>query len=239
MYNRELSDVLFPKEKAILTGQSVAQEGQLLIAALEGGVEKVAPCAGVANEVPVGFSSSTRLLIDKEVLAKDITVPSAGPFTVDLGYTNLDSNGAGQIVILNGAALLTNTTPVAPAAANDYSVNYLTGVVTFHSGAAGLALEVHFKRILSVIDSRTLYREGFLHNARAFEVYDVVGCFEGKGQIYTDQYDIAADYSAGNLKTMAGGLITVGGAGQALPAHVRVISMPNLSNPFLGLEFNF
>jgi hypothetical protein len=236
MYNRELSDVLFPKEKAILAGQSVAQEGQLLIGALEGGIEKVAPCAGVGSEVCVGFSSSTRLLIDKEIIAKLVTVPSAGPFTVDLGYTNLV---LGQVSITEGVVLYTNVSPAAPAAATEYQVDYLTGIVTFHSGAAGKKLSVIAKRTLSVIEARSLYREGFLHNARAFEVYDVVGCFEGKGQIYTDQFDVSKDYSAGGLKTMAGGLITVGGAGAALPAHVRVISLPSLSNPFLGLEFNF
>jgi hypothetical protein len=238
MYSRELSDVLFPKEKAIISGKSVPQEGMLLCGALEGGIEKVFPAEGGAAEVPVGFSSSTRLLIDKELFAKEITIPSAAPYTVDLGYTNLVP-GQLRAILLPGGGVYTVVASPAPAAPGTVSVNYLTGVLTFDIAEAGLKVDVWAKRSLSVVEARSLYREGFLHNARAFEVYDVVGCFEGKGIIYTDQFDVSKDYSAGGLKTMAGGMITVGGAGAALPAHVRVISLPSLSNPFLGLEFNF
>ena len=234
MYSRELSDVLFPKEKAIISGKSVPQEGMLLCGALEGGVEKVFPAEGGASEVPVGFSSSTRLLVDKEMVAKEVTIPSAAPYTVDLGYTNLVS---GQIRALDAGVALT-VVGIAPAA-GEIQPNYLTGVMTFAAADAGKKISIFAKRSLSVEEARSLYREGFLHNARAFEVYDVVSCFEGKGIIYTDQFDVSKDYSAGGLKTMAGGLITVGGAGSALPAHVRVISLPSLSNAFLGLEFNF
>lgn len=235
MYNRELSDVLFQKEKPIATGKAVAQEGQLLIAVLEGGIEKVYPCEGGAAELPVGFSSSTRLLVDAEVFAKELTIPSAAPYTVDVGHTNLVP---GQLRIYSPADLAYFTFAGAPAPGVCFP-DPLTGILTFDVADKGKKIQVWAKRTLSVMEARTLYREGFLHNARAFEVYDVVGCFDGKGQIYTDQFDVSKDYSAGNLKTMAGGMITVGGAGTALPAHIRVISLPSLSNPYLGLEFNF
>jgi hypothetical protein len=228
MYNRELGDHTFPQEKGIATGQSVTQEGQLLSAILESGHEVVKPCAAAGSEVVVGFSSSTRLLVDKECFAMHITVPSAGPYTVDLGKQN----------IIAGQARIAGLTLGSAANPGEFEVSTL-GIATFNAAQAGISYDIFAKHSLTVEESRMLYREGFLHNARAFEVYDKIGVIEGKGVIYTDQFDISKDYSAGGLKTGAGGQITVGGAGTALPSHVRVISLPSLSNPFLGLEFNF
>lgn len=228
MFNREKSDFTFPHEKDLAAGVAVSAEGMLLVGVMENGVEKVAPAAGAASEVAVGFSLETRLYVDKEVGAKEITVPATAPYTVQLPVGGLIT---GQVRIPGMTVGVVADGVFAFTAA---------GLLSFDAAQAGEKLTVFYKRTLTMVEARELYREGFLHNSRAFEVYGKVGVIAGKGIIYTDQIDMGADFTAGGaLKTMAGGLVTVGGAGAALPAHVRVIEAPSLSSPFLGLEFNF
>ena len=228
MYNRELSDCLFPQEKAILAGQSVAAEGLLLSGVFENGIEKVRVCGAATGEIIVGFSSMTRMKIGTEVLAKKITVPSAAPYTVNLGHDNII---AGQMYIA------TQTIGNPTTTADQYSFT-AAGVITFHSGQAGKSHEVFFKRSLTVEEARDKYREGFIGNADAFAAYDVCGVLSGKGKIFTDAFDVSVSYASGVLKTAANGLVTMGGAGTDISSKLRVISQPSLSSPWLGLEYN-
>lgn len=233
MYNRELSSNIFPNEKAVQNGVAITAEGQLLVSVMEDGIEKVKPCAGVAAEVPVGFSTSTRLFVDKEVVVKNFSIPSSAPYTVALGHTNLIS---GQIAVYIAGVLA--TVVVGAPTAGEVQPDYALGVLTFAAADAGKAIQVFYKRNLTVAEARELYREGFLFNARAFEVYQKVGVFQGKGYIYTDQYDVSAEYGVLPLKTFATGLVSTAGAGTDVSAFMRVIAVPSLSNPFLGIEFN-
>jgi len=236
MYNRELSLFGLYEEKSLAAGVTVSAEGQLLVALQQGGVEVVQPCLGVASEVPVGFSVSTRLLIGQEVLALQVTIPSVGPFTVTLN--NATNIVTGQVLVFSSTTTFTNVTPAGPAT-TQYSVDYVNGILTFAAADAGTAVTVFLKHNLTIAASRTLYREGFLFNARAFDVYGKIDCASGKGYIYTDQYDVSASYATGPLKTFAGGLVSTAGSGTTIPVtQARIISQPTVSNPFLGIEFN-
>lgn len=228
MYNREFSDTLYPQEKPVLSGFEVNQEGLLLVGVLENGIEKVRPCDDVANEKIVGFSSLTRVPVDMEVLSKKITVPNAAPYTVDLGYHNLV---AGQIYI----AGLTLGVAAAPGV---YAIDIVTGILTFDVAQKGLTYTVFFKRNLTVEEYRAKYREGFIGNAASFQVYGTCGVYMGSGKMFTDRFDVSKDYSTGVLTTGADGMITIGGAGTAIP-NCTVIATPTLDQPWLGVRFNF
>jgi len=247
MYNREKTFSDFQIEKAVKTAILISAEGLLLCSELENGVEVVRPCAAAANEKIVGFSTATNLAVSTENVAKRYTIPTAAPYTVDTGFTNLVP---GQILVHETG----NTTPWtdaggAPAATTQYDVNDTTGVITFHSSDAGKSVDVFLKYNLTVEQARLKYFEGFIGNDKAFAVHGRIGALGGKGVIYTDQFDITKDYSAQPaLTTGANGLITVAGAGTIIPA--RVIEAPSISGhsqffqnvgntSMLGIEFNF
>jgi len=236
-YNLEQSDFLFPNEKFLATGASVTAEGQLLVRVFTNGQEFVQPSAGVSGELVVGFSSSTRLYINVAVdVYYNVSIPSVAPYQ----FTTKPMLVAGQerVTYVSTGTAFTNVSPAAPSAAGQFNVNETTGQYTFNSADAGQLIQIINKRNLTVLEARTQQREGFLFNARAFETYGKVGCIQGKGYIYTDQFDVSANFATGTLTTAAGGIVTIGGAGSALPSSVRVIALPTVSLPFLGLEFN-
>jgi len=235
-YNLEHSDFLFPNEKFLATGATVSAEGCLLVRVFQNGQEVVQQSAGVGGELVVGFSSSTRLYIGQDVqIFNPVVVPSVAPYTIST--QPMIQAGQEQVQNLTTLVYYTNVSPAVPTA-GQYSVNETTGVFTFAAADAGATLQILIKFNLTVQQARTQNREGFLFNARAFETYGKVGVIQGKGYIYTDQFDVSQNYSTGTLTTGAGGIVTIGGGGTALPASVRVIALPTLDLPFLGLEFN-
>ena len=57
------------------------------------------------------------------------------------------------------------------------------------------------------------------------------------GWVFTDQFDATLDWSTGTAITSgAGGVLTQGGSGSTIDA--RVISVPNVNNPLLGISFD-
>ncbi len=69
-------------------------------------------------------------------------------------------------------------------------------------------------------------------------LFGLVGCGHGHGEMFTDPYDATVSWGADALvpETGAAGTVTNGGSGTTLDA--RVISVPNVNNPLLGLAFS-
>jgi hypothetical protein len=60
---------------------------------------------------------------------------------------------------------------------------------------------------------------------------------QGHGEVFTDQFDSTLAWDAGTAITSgANGQLTQGGSGATLDA--RVVSVPNVNNPLLGIAFD-
>ena len=96
---------------------------------------------------------------------------------------------------------------------------------------------VTYRYNLTVSEARLQFFQRNINN-EAGALFGQVGCGHGHGEIFTDQYDATIDWATvavGAIHSAAAGTVSETG-GTALDA--RVISVPNVNNPLLGLAFN-
>ena len=125
----------------LASGATVSEEGQVMAAVLEGGVEKVKPATG-SGDVVAGFSVFRQVDYTTRPIVAEGTVPASAPYTVELGHTSLVS-GRVRVYNVTNAADMT-VVAIAPAAATEVQVNLTTGTLTFHSGAADEAFIIYY-----------------------------------------------------------------------------------------------
>lgn len=217
----------------LATGVALSEEGQCMVL-IDGG--SVQPSAAAANERFVGFSKLDDLAITTWKDVEELTVPAVAPFTVTLAERNLV---AGQIRIrdiTNGVAL----TEVGGApAATQYSVVDATGVITFNLAEAGVSVRIWYAYDLSAAQFQQ--RFGGRHiNQGGHGIIDRVTILRGPGRVRTMQYNVTAVYEGSGAEPVqvtsgAGGLVTVGGAGDVIG---YVIKAPSAGDPYLTLEMS-
>jgi hypothetical protein len=88
---------------------------------------------------------------------------------------------------------------------------------------------------LTVAEARLKFFQRNINN-EAGALFGQVGVGHGHGEIFTDQFDAAEDWAtASDPSSGAAGQVVEGGSGSNLG---RVISVPNVNNPLLGLNFD-
>jgi len=218
-------------------GASVTDEGQGMIAVLEDGIEKVKPSAGAANEVFAGFAHF-RTVNDTTTkpVVEEATVPAAAAYVVELAHNNLI---AGQIRVYDVAGDADLTLVVGAPAAGEYSLDAVSGTVTFNAAEAGRAMVVYYRYNLTVAESKMYYYEAPTNYPDA-NLFQTVGVYKGKGRIFTSLYNQAIDWSATGLTIRLGanGILTAAGSGAVVPG-ARVVKVPGtgIGNEMLGIEF--
>lgn len=218
--------------QVIATGSTVAEEGSVLVALLEDGVEKVKPSAASAG-VFAGFAVFRQQTHATRPVGEDVVVPSTAAYTVQLDHTNLIS---GQIRV-RGVVSGTDLTVVAIAPnTGEVQVNYTTGLLTFHSAQAGLAYTVLYRYNLTVAEAQSLYYQAPV-NYPDPNNFMSVGVGKGKSRVFTTYYDQSIDWSGTvTIKGGAAGILTSGGSGPTVPG-ARVVQVPTVAVPVLGIEF--
>lgn len=208
------------------------EEGAALVTVMEGGIAKVVPATGAATEQFIGFAHFGAGIPSVVPAVEEITVPSVGPYTVNLRHVPVANPG---VIITNPRTVLV---PGVAATATDYAI---TGsVITLHSSFAGKTVVVTYNYNITLAEAT---QAGFHFDT--FRHYDLVAIptigVISSGIVYTDQYDPTVDWTAASgsnpVKLSAGGKVTLGGAGTAIPS-VFVAEAPNPDNPFLGLHVN-
>lgn len=221
-------------EKEVLPGEVLTEEGVLLVASLDPatGTEKVAASTGTANEVVAGFAIRDNADNATTSEVEELVVPTTpNPLTVQLSNNNLVATQVRVVGAVTGA--LTEGNPVN---AGEFSANDATGVLTFNAAQQGEAITVTYRYNLTVAEARLKFFQRNINN-EASALFGQVGVGHGHGEIFTDQFDASVDWSAGPAITSgANGQLTVGGTGSTLDA--RVISVPNVNNPLLGIAFD-
>lgn len=216
----------------VAPGFVIDQEGVPLVAHVVGGKTYAKPCQGTGTEKFLGFSLSRSNAVDRAVTNKTVTVPAAAPYTVDLGVAIIATQFAAGV---GGTALAEVAT--APAAGE---VKIDGTRLVFNAAQAGATVNVHAAYVPSYAQAVALQGSapaGGLPSVAA----GVIGIIR-TGSVYTDRYDVNADWTNGGssdpvaIKTGANGLLTIGGAGADISAAVTFLEAPSVGNGFLGVR---
>jgi hypothetical protein len=233
MYDRKLTTYSEMLTKQVAIGQSIPDEGAVLVYVEEDGIQKVQRSAGAAGETLAGFSAIDNYQPTMEIQVESGAVPAAGSFEISLSHANLVPN---QIRVFDVDANADLDLVATSPAAGEFSANNTTGVLTFNANEAGHAIVVFYKYFITVAESVMTYHERHA-NAGASDFWEVLEVIGGQGEIWTDQYDVSKDYrnlGANDLCSGANGLITVGGDGTPIGI---VIHVPDQANPMLGVKY--
>jgi hypothetical protein len=215
------------KEFPLVSGASISAEGMALINYLDNGVERVKPCNGADAGVFVGFSYGYTLTPLQKAKVAKFTVPAVSPYTATLTDTPI----SGQIAIVNASG--TEQTVGDPSAdADTYSLNGT--VLTFHAGQAGKVVTVTYKYSPTALE--LTFEDKVMNTSFApSEVTNSIGCIL-KGEVYTDQFDASAAWTASStVKLGSNGVLTDAGGGATVSC--TIIHIPTVDCPLLGLRF--
>ncbi len=218
----------------VATGSTISEEGQGLVAVLEGGVEKVKPSAAAADEVFVGFAMFRQASFSNAALVEDHIVPTAAPYVVELSKQQLL---IGQIRVLDTTTGLDLTSVVGPVpAAGEYVVDLAHGTLAMDAAEAGKTVRVFYRYELSVADSILKHYEATPNHPNP-NYFSQVGVGKGKGRVFTMYFDQSIDWSSAVVPSLGvDGMITSGGLGALIP-NARVVKVPSPTDAFLGIEF--
>jgi len=244
-YDLKRSHFSLSLQKDVASGQVIDREGVVLRSVLEAGEEKVQKADAVAATYMVaGFAISDNETIGIIPVVESLTIPAApGPYTVQLAHTSLVGtapNSSVRVYDVAGAADLTETAG-APAA-TQFQPTVATGVLTFNVAEAGKAITVWYRANLTVAEARLRYFQRNINND-AGAIFNTVVVAGGTGEIFTAEYDTNVDWSTakpgstGVITTGPDGILTIGGAGTAIPGG-KVVHVPDIDQPYLGIAFN-
>ena len=239
-YDLKRSHFSLVLEKEVLAGSVITEEGVLLASVLDAatGTEKVLPTDGTA-QVIAGFAIRDNADHATTSEVESVTVPSAAPYEVQLRQNNLVATTPGtgstaQITCLDSGTQM-DIIDVGAAVSGDVNVNDVTGLLAFHSDEAGKTIDVTYRYNLTVAESRLKFYQRNINN-EASTLFGQVGVGQGHGEVFTDMFDATVDWSTSPvIRSGAGGTLTDTG-GTILDA--RVISVPNVNNPLLGISFD-
>jgi len=216
-------------EKYVATGQTVTAEGAALVSTLENGQEKVKLATGTAGEKFVGFSFSHNFSITQRSKVESLTVPATSPYTLTLEKTNLVPT---QILVTVSTGALVEDAAVG---SGQYTCNDTTGLLTFHSTEAGEEVTVTYKYYPTAAEIQRDFGDENV-NMKSANVFNMISVGEGPGVVYTDQFNASVDWA--NVTTIYianNGVLS--DSGEVALTGARVVSVPSVDNPFLGIYF--
>jgi hypothetical protein len=219
-------------KRSLAAGTIVSQEGVLVCAVIEDGVEKAAIVAAPAGtEKVIGFTKTADSQPARTSNVEEVKVPSAGSYTAQLSKTNIVS---GRVRAAIGASALTVITSGVPAS-GEVLVNLSTGALTFHADQAGAKVKFTYLYDMTIVQSKQMFGERHINNRDLHSEFGEIELGSGYGELYTDQFDASADWSAsGAIKLGANGILTKSGSGPTL--NLTVVSVPTAELPLLGVR---
>lgn len=222
-------------EKQVATAQTVNPEGVLLTSLLESGEERVAMTAGGGADVPCGFAISDNQTISTDVAVEEIVVPATAPYIVQMEHTALYGTIPNAEIRAYDVAGATDLTQSAGApGAGDFQPS-VTNLLTFNIAEAGKSVTVYYRYSLTVAEAVQKYYDRSVNN-QASAIFNQVGVGGGTGEIYTSEFVMSEDWSGGGtIYSGAAGKVTLTAGGADMSTQLRVIHVPSVEDPFLGL----
>lgn len=217
-----LSYAIRSTEFPVALGASISVNGQALVVANVGNVFGVAPSAGAAGEVFVGFVSaqvSAAPFLESTAVKVENAIVNAGG-TVTLAFPPLATT---TLIFDNASGLVIAQPP-----------GVITGRVV--SGlAAGSNVTITYTHALSVTQAVSLLGNQ-QPGGSAGASTNSIGVAQ-QGRIHTTSFASGRNYAAATaLKLAANGQIT-DQSGTGVTINAFVTQVPTLDVPFLGIEF--
>lgn len=211
-------------EYPLAAGATLAADGQALVVSNVGGKFGVAPSAGTAGEVFVGFVSvqtSAAPFLEQTAVKVDTGISSAGGT-----FTTTFPPQAGTLLVLNKAT----GAVIAPGG----WVLGAGGAITALPASTEITLVYTYAL---TVGQAVAIMGNQIPSGYAGSLLGSVGCSQ-RGRIWTNQFNTAVDWKAATaIKLAANGKVTdQSGAGVAINGFVT--DFPNGEYPFLGIEFS-
>jgi hypothetical protein len=220
----------------LISTNSYTQEGDCMVMTSEAGVDMAVydRSAGAANEKFSGCAISDYRRITDFVDTDSCVVPTVAAFTYQLRKT---TPVAGTFFLQDSAGtVMTDVSPGAPAAVNEYSVS-TAGLITFHAAKAGATISLiryTYTPTVTEINARFYQRPQVAQGQTLLSQVDMM---VGQCQIFTTQYVTANTYTIGaRVYTGAAGKFTTDAT--AVQVAGAVISLPSTTDVYLGVAFN-
>lgn len=223
------------REKPLLPGASVLEEGQVMVLLSDGagglGVQPSTGAGGAADGTFLGFAITDAKKVLTDVVVETFNIPAVAPYTVTLKNQNVLIAEA-RMYDNTAAAAMAITCPVP--AATQYCAT-VAGLVTFNAAQAGDSVTFTYRYSLTVAQAMEKFHQRSINNtAQDFFGSVAVGCLDG--EVFTSMYDASAAYVIGAaVYTGPGGKVT--SAATSAVAVGIVSKMPSLSDPFLGVLY--
>lgn len=245
-YDLKRSHFSLVLEKSVKAGEVITEEGVLLVSELDAatGSEVVLPSIGSGGEVVAGFAIRDNADHATTSEVESVTVPSSAPLEVQLRQNNIvtsvanDGSAASLNAIASTSGALTLVDGNTPAS-GEIALEPASGLTTYHADEASQTVVITYRYNLTVAESRLKFYQRNINN-EASTLFGQVGVGQGHGEVFTDQFDATIDWSGAGtpppINSGPGGTLTSGGTGTLLDA--RVISVPNVNNPLLGISFD-
>lgn len=214
------------REFGVLTGETISEEGIVLVQSSESGTEVVKPATGT-SDVFIGFSYGQTFTPTVKSNVESLVVPAVSTYTVTLAREPI----SGQIKIFNN--LGTEQTAGDPSTtANTYSIS--GKVITFHSGQAGKTETITYRYSPTAAEILATDRMQ-IPSVSATDQLMSIGAIQ-EGEIYTNMFDASVTFTFGMAVGMlSGGLVGAAGS-NAIPGAI-VCHVPTEDLPFLGIRF--
>jgi hypothetical protein len=221
-------------KRSLAAGTVISQEGVLVCAVIEDGVEKAALVASPAgSEKVIGFTKTADSQPSRTSNVEEVKVPATGALVAQLSKTNLVASRVRAINSATGVALTVITT--GTPASGEVLVVLATGALTFHADQAGIKAKFTYLYDLTINQSKQMFGERHINNRDLHSEFGEIELGSGYGELYTDQFDASADWStAGAIKLGANGILTKSGSGPTL--NLVVVSVPSAEHPLLGVR---
>lgn len=215
------------------------EEGACLVEVIEAGEAKVAVKASVDGSEKVAGFAILPFSLPSQAVATESLAPTASALQFQLRNNNLVS-GSVRAIVAGGADLTVDAASFsATPSAGTVKVDLAGGRVKFAAGDAGKAVTLIYRHALTVVQARQRYHERAINNRDLVGSMGIIGVAKGYVELATDQFDTSKDYSSGDLKLGANGMLTIGGAGPAIP-NGKVLALPDASGsaqgPFLRIS---
>ena len=216
-------------EKA-LASSAVANivEGSPLIAVIEDGIGKVSLGTGNNDEKFEGVAFAGYV--------RPSTFPKLETFTIDaeaLVHTLAAKPNGTPMVYIAGVKATVATSGDAAAGTVVYSSAAAT--ITFAAADAAKEAKILYNTDITLAEARALAGDGYPGGFVLSELGGTIGVIH-QGQVATDQYDIASDWTVGGaIKVNADGKFAIGGTGADVP-NARILMAPGVESAFLVLQ---
>lgn len=207
-------------------------EGSPLVLKIEDGLGKVGLPTGAATDkfVGVAFAGFVRPSVLTQAYK---VVVDANQLKVALPHAPL-GNKLGATVNGAKATISINTGSAAAGAPKYTSADNLVEFVAEDAGKEYVFLYTYEP---TVNEARFVAGDGYPGGFQLSELAGTIGVIH-QGQVATDQYDVAADWSTAAtaaVKLNADGKFTIGGDGAEV-ANARVLAVPGVKSEYLVLQ---